>query len=91
MPWPYTAAPVPLFVLDTSVYHMSPSFLPGVTPLSNSLLSGNLTLKDLWNAYLSIILSVPICDIGCLIMSLALLTCHYHIDLGFHCSLQLSL
>lgn len=68
--------------------------MTGIEPLSHSLLTGILTGNGLRNAYLGIILPVlPICKIVSFIMSWTFLTmpCMYHMDLGFHCSLQFSL
>jgi hypothetical protein len=84
MPWPHTPAPVPSFVLDPSVYQMSPLLPKGAVPLSHSLLSGNLTVNVLCNAYLGIILSVLVYKMSSLIMSRDLLTSPYHKGFGFH-------
>lgn len=65
---PYTAIPVCYFVLDPSVYYMSPPFPNGTISLSHSLLSGKLTINGLWNVCLSIIFLVCLCKMGSVIM-----------------------
>jgi hypothetical protein len=49
---------VPLFILEPSVYQISPPFLSGPNPSSHSLLSGNLTVKGSSSTCLSIICNV---------------------------------
>jgi hypothetical protein len=61
---PYTLAPVPLFVLDPYVCHISSSLLMVSCLLFQSLLSGNLTVITLFNMYYGIILEAPIWKMG---------------------------
>jgi hypothetical protein len=58
---------------------------------SHSPLSVNLTVNGLWNTYLNVILSVPICKVCSFVTPWDLLVCQYYNGLGFHCLLQLSL
>jgi hypothetical protein len=52
----YTLAPVPILVLDPSVYQTRPPLLSGLNLFCHSHLSRNLTVNGLWYAYLRSIL-----------------------------------
>ena len=56
----YTPAPVPLLILERSVYQTWPHLLFGVNTVWYSHLLGNMTVNGLWYTYFGIIL--PCCS-----------------------------
>lgn len=62
VPYPYTPALVPSFVLDPFVYHINPPFLSSRNPFTSVRKSDG---EYLVKCRLCIIMSVPICRIVC--------------------------
>ena len=60
----YLWAPVPLLVLDPSLYQTRPCLLSQLNPFCHLHFSGNLTMNGLWYAYLRSILLDHICRLG---------------------------
>ena len=63
-PHQYSPASVPLWVCNLSVNQTRSLIIFGMNPFCHSQLSGAFTMNGLWQAYLSIILLVPICKMG---------------------------